>query len=299
MSRNKKGECPVCKKVKKNVGMHLKIEHPDYKPDDVQPTEPKSEVTPVEQTDVQPNTPLPTPEPTVIPEQATPIKVKRIWNISWWKVILGAICLLVGIIGVMIYVGSMNMFAGVLAVIGLTPGAFLVYYGFKNKKESGYQFASGKKGQHTGKENTIFIKAEWDSERQAAIPVNIDFVETPDNKIPAGAHPHLLRNNGKHYYVIYNPIDAKTGKEFPNKAVIMPDKKLITPEAFVIPSNMQAFKEYMQFNPPSAFQKIASGILILAMIIVGLLMLVTTSKTPAEKTMVKPIAMEIFDDTLR
>lgn len=239
--------------------------------------------------------PAPAVTPAPSPAQAsapTPAKERtravRVWNISWWKILLGLACCAVGIFGIAMYAGTMNMFMGMVAVVGLVPGVFLIYYGFKNRKESGYQFVSGKKPPYTGKENTILITAHWDSTEQRAIPESIDFTTYDEADIPPGAHMHLLRNTGKHYYELYNIINDK-GEQVDDKGkriykpVVMPDKKLITPEAYVIPSNMQPYKDYMEYNPPSAFQKIASGVLIIAMLVIGILMTMTTSKPPDQQ----------------
>jgi hypothetical protein len=263
---NKNGICPACGKKKKNVDMHMKIEHPDYKAETTSET--------VDSTK----------------------KVKRLWNVTWWKLIVGAACLVLGIFGLVLYAGSMNIFAGFLSIVGLVPGAFLTFTGFRSKKESGYQFEGTKK--YTGKENAIVIRARWDDSLKRAVPEGIFFEEIKPEKIPVGAQPHLLRNTGKHYYELYNPID-ENGVEGELKPVIMPDKKLVTPEAFVVPSNMQAYKEYMQYNPPTAFQKIASGVLLIALVVIGILMTMTTDKSDTKQQVTRPAAMEINYDNVR
>jgi hypothetical protein len=184
--------------------------------------------------------------------------------------ILGIVCAGIGIIGIVMYGTSLNVAMGIVAIAGLVPGAFLIYYAF-NRKESGYIFTEKGK-EYTGKENCINIIAVYDEETKTEIPLNIKFeyIENP----PRGSQPHLLRNNGKHYYEIKTTINTD-GTIRESKPVNLPDKKLCTPEAFVIPSNMQPVKEYMDFNPPSSFQKIASGVLILVMVIIGILMVMT------------------------
>ena len=50
-------------------------------------------------------------------------KTKRLIPVSWWKLGLGIALILVGIVGLLLYVNNeRNMFAGVLAVFTLTPG---------------------------------------------------------------------------------------------------------------------------------------------------------------------------------
>lgn len=204
------------------------------------------------------------------PIEPPAIEAKKISNIKWLRLILGIILAFVGIGGMIFYAQSLNMMFGILAIVALVPGVFLIYFGI-NRRESGYQFASPNK-QYTGKENTIAIYARYDPETKQDIPELIDFIKMvplPDSRL------HYLRNKGKHYYEYMNMTgQGKDGTEL--KSVVMPDKKLCTPEAFAISSNMPRVQEYMEDNPGTTIQKIAVGALILAMGIIGILMVMTT-----------------------
>jgi hypothetical protein len=259
MSRDVKEQCPYCQKKKKNLKSHIRLAHPD-------------KVLPPIFTTAPTSTPIPAAIPTV--SQQADIKIQRLSPIKWWRFILGAVCAGIGIIGIVMYGTSLNVAMGIVAIAGLVPGAFLIYYSF-NRKESGYVFQDKAK-QYNGRENSIKISATYNPETKRAVPDRIEFayIEIP---LP-GARLHLLRNNGRHYYEYMNIVgEGKIGDEL--MPVILPDKKLCTPEAFCIPSNMPRTKEYMDFNPPTNFQKIASGVLILVMVIIGILMVMTGNPT--------------------
>jgi len=162
-----------------------------------------------------------------------------------------------------------NIVLGILTVFALAPGAILFYLGLK-ASEVGFSF--GVKGQrrYTGKENTIMIFAKPDSDAKKDIPFGILFLEMRKEKLPKGVRLHYVRNLKKHFFEVYN--NTKTNKLEP---VLLPDKKSSPPELFKIPATMQPYKDCMDYNPPSLLQKIAPGILLAAMGIVGLLMLVT------------------------
>jgi len=263
MSANKK-PCPVCGKLKKNIETHIRLAHPEQ----IKASVTSSEVeTPV----------------------SKGMEVKKISSIKWWRLLLGGVCALVGIVGIILYVNSLNMLMGIVAIIGLVPAVFLIYYAF-NRKESGYVF-SEKGKTYTGKENAIVIYADYNPETKRDVPDKIvfDYIEKP---LP-GARLHLLRNNGQHYYEYLNVTgEGRLGDVL--LPVVLPDKKLCTPEAFCIPSNMHKVKEYMDYNPPTNIQKLATGAIILAMIIVGLLMVMTSPSPEANKTVMDILMLSLI-----
>ena len=194
-------------------------------------------------------------------------RVKRVLAISWWKAISGAALIGVGLIfGAIYFADIKNMFAGVIAVFFIGPGILLTYTGLK-QGESGFAFnAKGQK--YTGRENAIVLIAERKEGMQKDIPIMIKFVELENP--PKGARLHYVRNLKKHCYELFN--NTKTNELEP---VRLPDKKSFPPELYKIPATMQPYKDYMDYSPPTLLQKVAPGILLLAMGIVGLLMLVT------------------------
>jgi len=197
-------------------------------------------------------------------------KVKRDFAVSWWKLITGSALLAVGILFFSFYVRDIqNMFMAILSVFTLTPGGFLIYLGLKSGK-MGFSFSAEGGTKYTGKENSIVLVAYRDKVTKKDVPRGIFFATIKPNKIPLGARKHYLRNLKKHFYELY--IDGATGKLLP---VVLPDKKSSPPELFKIPATMQPYKDCMEYNPPNLFQKLAPGVILAAMGIVGLLMLVT------------------------
>jgi hypothetical protein len=259
MSRDIKKQCPYCPKKKINLENHIRMAHPDK---------------------VSPPDVLASGEVPVVPALAPApalANIKKLSSIKWKMFIPGVILAAVGVFGIILYGSTLNMLMGGVAIGGLVPGAFLIYYAV-NRKESGYVFNPNK---YTGKENSIVIKATWNPETKKAIPFDIDF-KTIDPPLP-GAKLHLLRNINRHVYEYINVVGEGIDGE---KLIpfLLPDKKLCTPEAFCIPANMPRTREYMEYNPPTNFQKIASGVLILVMVIIGILMVMTGPQPDKTKT---------------
>jgi len=194
-------------------------------------------------------------------------KAKRTLNISWWKLIVGAILISAGIVfGIFYFKNIQNVAMGILTALTIAPGIFLVYMGWK-AGESGFAFSTGQK-KYTGKENAIVLTARLDTNTKKDVPVNISFIAVDEP--PEGARLHYVRNLKKHFYELFN--DTKTNEL---KPVFLPDKKASPPELFKIPATMQPYKDCMDYNPPTLLQKIAPGILLGAMVIVGILMVMT------------------------
>lgn len=199
--------------------------------------------------------------------------VKKVSNKNWWFITPAIILFIIAIICGFNYVSSMNMLVGGACVVTGVGGVVFLYFGLQGKGEKGY-IHEGEKP-YTGAENSIVIYARGNTETKLAEPLAIKFEEIEKEKIPEGATLHFLRNLKKHFYELQNIIDDD-GKEVEGlKPVKLPDKKYCPPSKFVIASCMQAYREYMEFNPPSTIQKIAPGVLLIAMIIVGILMVVT------------------------
>ena len=197
-------------------------------------------------------------------------KVKREFSISWWKMLIGAPLIVVGVIFFTFYVRDIqNMFMAILAIFMITPGVFMVYMSLKSGK-MGFAFSTEGKAKYTGKENAIVLVASRDPVTKKDIPRGVLFLTIKPTKIPKGARMHYVRNLKKHFYELY--INRETNKLEP---VLLPDKKSSPPELFKIPATMQPYKDCMEYNPPNLFQKLAPGVILAAMGIVGLLMLVT------------------------
>jgi len=195
-------------------------------------------------------------------------KAKRTFNISWWKIAIGGVLIGVGILFGFLYLKSQNPVLGILATFAIAPGAYLVYTNVKGS-ESGFYFSRGKR-KYSGEENAIVWFALRDPNSNKDIPRSVSFVHIQNEKIPKGARQHYVRNLKKHFYELY--FNTLTRKLEPFS---LPDKKASPPELFKIPATMQPYKDCMEFNPPSLLQKVAPGILLLAMGLVGLIMLVT------------------------
>jgi len=134
--------------------------------------------------------------------------------------------------------------------------------------ESGFSFnANGRR--YTGRENALILFAQHDKDTGKDIPLMVQFMELKHP--PKGARLHYVRNLKKHFYELFN--NTKTRKLEPVK---LPDKKSFPPELYRIPATMQPYKDYMDFSPPTMMQKVAPGILLLAIGIVGFLMVITT-----------------------
>ena len=196
-------------------------------------------------------------------------KVKKVIPISWRKLIPGLVLIGIGIIAGTVYMSdNANMFMGVIAALAIASGALLSYQSVTSG-ESGFAFSGKRKGNITGRENALIFYAKHNPFIEGKdVPVILKFAEI--EHIPIGARPHYLRNLKKHYYELFN--NTKTKKLEP---VVLPDKKSFPPGLFQIPAAMQPYKDAIEYSPPTMLQKIAPGILLLGMGLVGLLMVMT------------------------
>lgn len=185
--------------------------------------------------------------------------------ISWKKMITAVAMITVGVWLGSIYLNDYsNMIAGAVSAVIISGGGFL-FFNSLQQGESGFSMSKKKL---TGNENAIIIFAKRNAEGLKDIPVIIKFAEI--KHIPQGSRLHYVRNLRKHYYEFYN--DTVNKKLVP---VTLPDKKSFPPEQFQIPAAMQTYKDAIEYAPPTLLQKIAPGIMLAAMGVVGLLMVIT------------------------
>lgn len=200
-------------------------------------------------------------------------KKKRALPVTWWKLILGISLIAVGGLSLFMYLNDTHsMFLAVAFIVTAAPGVYLIFTGLKTG-DSGLSFfnkGGNGKGEWTGRENAIIWIARRNTETGKDLPVILKFAEIEDKKVPKGARLHYVRNLKRRFYELRN--DTKTNKLLP---VTLPDKKSFPPELFQIPAAMQTYKDAIDYSPPSLLQKVAPGVLLLAMGIVGLLMVVT------------------------
>jgi len=194
--------------------------------------------------------------------------VKRVIPVSWWKLIPG-----LALIGLGIWVGSFYledtsvMLFGVIASLAIAGGGLLAYTSIKSA-EVGFSFTKdGKK--KTGDENAFVWIARRDEKTGKDVPVELKVCAI--KKPPKGARLHYFKNFKKHFYELRN--DTKTGELIPFH---LPDKIPFPPELFKIPAAMQTYKDAIEYSPPTLMQKLAPGMILLAMGVVGLLMVMTT-----------------------
>jgi len=196
--------------------------------------------------------------------------VKRIIPISWGKLIPGVIVLVLGLYMGSFYIkdpSGMLLF-GILGAIFISTGGFLAYEGI-SRENSGFALNVSKK-KMTGRENAVILFARRDKKSNKDVPLIIRFVEL--THIPIGARLHYFRNFKKHFYELYNNTETKK-----LEPVVMPDKIHFPPELFQIPAAMQVYKEAIEYLPPTLMQKLAPGLMILVIGVVGILMTMTTT----------------------
>ena len=195
--------------------------------------------------------------------------IKRLLPISWRKLIPGLLLIALGIWAGSFYIKDNTvMLWGIIAALAIAGGGFLSFQGIK-PAESGFAFTQDGKKKQTGKENAIIWFAKHKAETSKDVPVILKFAELTHP--PIGARLHYLKNFKKHYYELFNNTKTKT-----LEPVILPDKIPFPPGLFKIPAAMQTYKDAIEYIPPTLMQKIAPGIILLAMGIVGLLMVMTT-----------------------
>lgn len=199
--------------------------------------------------------------------QDNKVKIKRILPIIWWKAITG-----LGLIGVGVFLGSFyisdpkNIAMGLVATILIAPGGWLAYTSIRQGNLI-FTF-DGKKSKYTGNENTVILFAGRNAETKHDEPILISFLEL--NHPPRGARLHYFRNYKKHFYELFNNTASKH-----LEPVKLPDKKPFPPRLFQLPATMQIYKEAIEYSPPTLMQKVAPGILLIAMLLVGILMVMT------------------------
>lgn len=193
--------------------------------------------------------------------------VEKVADKTWWKLIAGGI-LAVGavIFFVVYYTNPENIIMPVLFVFTALPAGYLIYTGLK-KRESGFKFTDSSKRKYTGRENCINIYAAADSDTGQDIPVVVDFVYMAN---PPKGPKHYVRNLKRHFYENYNDTSKK--KLLPVKFT---DQKSYTPETANLPFTMQQVLDYYQYAPPSTLTKLAPWVIIVAMIVIGILMVIT------------------------
>lgn len=196
--------------------------------------------------------------------------VKLFVNVSWWKVITGVALFVVGIVFTFLYLNSQqNMFFAFLAMLTLAPGVLLAYYGASNFKIS-YMF-NYKASAHTGKENAVIIYARKHPENNGLDqPLLIAFRYL--TRVPNGARLRYFRNFRRHFYELI--VNTNTHKL---QDMRMPDLKYPPPREYKTPAVMPCTQEYLNYAEPTMMQKLAPGILMAVMGIVGILMVITTS----------------------
>lgn len=194
---------------------------------------------------------------------------KRILPISWHKLIPGLL-----LVGFGIWVGSLYMkdntmmILGVIAALVIASGGFLSYQGIR-QSESGFSFTKDGKMKCTGRENAFIWFAKCNAKTGKDVPVILKVTEILHP--PIGARLHYFKNFKKHYYELFNNTKTKKLEPF-----LLPDKIPFPPGLFKIPAAMQTYKDAIEYSPPTLMQKLAPGIILLAMGIVGILMVMTT-----------------------
>lgn len=203
-----------------------------------------------------------------IPGMRTSRGVKRMLNISWWKVVTGAVLVLIGLVAGASYLSDYtNMIAGGATVFGLGPGTILIWWGLSKFSQS-FMFNTATARIATGKENAVRILATRNGGNKDR-PFLIDFVEL--KKPPRGARLHYFRNYRRHFYEIMNDTAARNKI----KELLLPDKKPYPPELYKTAAIMQAVKDYEEYSPMTALQKWSPVIIVVTMGVVGLLMTIT------------------------
>ena len=159
------------------------------------------------------------------------------------------------------------MTIGVISVFTFGPGALLSYLSYR-PEDSGFAFKGNTKKKISGNVNAIVYFADRDSVTGKDVPVIMKFLalEHP----PKGARLHYVRNFKRHFYELFNNNETHKLEPF-----VIKDKKSFPPELFKIPAAMQTYKDAVDYSPPTLMQKVAPGVLILTMIVVGILMVMT------------------------
>ncbi len=206
------------------------------------------------------------------PIKSNKVEVKRHLNISWWKLTVAAFATLIGLAGLIQYISDIrNVFAGLMLAVGLGTAGFFTYWGIAGFSQK-YIFNTGRK-QYTGKENALMILATRNSKGKD-VPHGIYFAQI--NNPPKGARLHYQRNFRRHMYEVYNDNTPKALREGPKlKPVSLPDKKPFSPAEGALAAAMQEVKDWYEYNPPTLMQQLTPGIIFVAIIIIGILEVMT------------------------
>lgn len=200
-------------------------------------------------------------------DKIKPDRAKRVYPFVVWKVILGGVLIIPAIFFGAIYIKNpLNYYMALALIAFLLPAGYLIYSAF-SKMEFGHNLS---KKQAKGNENCLIWFARRNPDTGRDIPYKLLFLRIEPKHIPRTARPKYLRNLGRHVYELtWNTTDKKL------EPTILPDKKPLTPQLFVLPATMQPFKDWHDFSPASMMQKLAPGLMILVMIVIGVLMVVT------------------------
>lgn len=189
-------------------------------------------------------------------------------TVTWWRFGVGIALLMAGIGAGVVYMGDIsNMVAAFGLIAGVSAGGAFVYWSL-NRQTPGYILGNRK---ITGRENAIVHFARSNGNGKD-VPVCTKFVHV--SKVPRGARLHHLLNLKQHFY------ELKTGTTEDGKKglvpVVLPDKKPFPPSKYAIAATMQQYKDAIEYVPPSTMQKIGPIAIVIAMVVVGLLIVVTT-----------------------
>jgi hypothetical protein len=197
-------------------------------------------------------------KPKAKPEQ--PLKAIKVGGRKWWLVIAGAVVIALGLTALFMFGTSRNAMVGFVAVATLMGGGTAVYLGWQ-KQEEGEIFTPNGKIDKKFKANCLNV-----------YPDEIKFENMPKELIPPG-QPRKCRNDGKFYWV--NIFNQKEGKLLKFK---LPDTIYRSPAEFSNNINIPAHRELMKARA-NLFEKIAPGLIVLAMFVVAILM-IATNKPP-------------------
>jgi len=199
-------------------------------------------------------------------------------KLVWWRLIIAIVLLVVAIgAGIMYFANPANMAVGIVLVFGLAGSGAFFYWGLNREPAtSGFVFNK----QVTGQENAIILFAKRNGNgKDTPVLLKIVTIEHP----PTGARLHYVRNLKRHMYELFNDTSVPLVKDRQGskrlKPVTLPDKSPFPPEKFTIPATMQVYKEAIEYMPPSMMQKIGPIALVIAMVVVGILIIVTTTGT--------------------
>ena len=194
-------------------------------------------------------------------------KPRRQLPFSIIKAIL-AVVLMAAAIGIgSIYLQDINnIFAGILTALFFGSA---VFFGYTSVKPIEGGFIIEGKRKYTGKENALIWWAYRNPQTGLDVPIKIDLCTL--NHPPKFAQKHYFVNWKRHLYELYNNTETKK-----LEPVLMPDKTPCSPAYYNGPAMMPATQRALQHHPYSKMEKVAPGLLMLAMFIVGILMLITT-----------------------